>query len=154
MNRFEPVSSRREIFGQLLWFLAWVFITAVGLFLAPSAQGHGTHQQLGLPPCPSVILWHRPCPGCGLTTAFSALLHGDISGSLAAHPLGLVLYALFTVSALVAIGAYLRRYRWETNNPISNRFLMSIFVVVIAVGLFRFCTVRMVPMPEPLVWSR
>lgn len=154
MNRFERVSSRREILGQLLWFLAWAFVTGCGIFLTPSSHGHGTHQQLGLPPCPSVLLWQRPCPGCGLTTAFTSLLHGDISGSLRAHPLSFALYGLFTLSALVAFGAFLRGYRWDTNNPSSNRLLIWIFVVFFIFGLWRFFTVRMVPMPEPLVWSR
>lgn len=32
-----------------------------------------------------------PCPGCGLTTAFIRLTHGDIRGSIDAHPLGIVI---------------------------------------------------------------
>lgn len=32
-----------------------------------------------------------PCPGCGLTTAFVRLTHGDLVGSIDAHPLGLVI---------------------------------------------------------------
>lgn len=32
-----------------------------------------------------------PCPGCGLTHAFVALAHGDLRGSVDAHPLGIVI---------------------------------------------------------------
>lgn len=31
-----------------------------------------------------------PCPGCGLTRSFVALVHGDLRGSVGAHPLGAV----------------------------------------------------------------
>ncbi len=38
-----------------------------------------------------------PCPGCGLTTAFIALMRGEIRTSIDAHPLGIII-ALWLVS--------------------------------------------------------
>jgi hypothetical protein len=38
---------------------------------------HGTHRQLGLPPCILNIATGLPCPACGMTTSISLLAHGD-----------------------------------------------------------------------------
>jgi uncharacterized protein (DUF983 family) len=47
------------------------------------------------------------CPGCGMSRAFVALLSGDVSGSIAAHPLGVVL----AVEALAVIVLVMARHR-------------------------------------------
>jgi hypothetical protein len=42
----------------------------------------------------SICLFRRlggSCPGCGMTRALSLLAHGDLAGSLAVHPWGLLL---------------------------------------------------------------
>ena len=75
MVRFRDGVPRNKLSGQLVWFLAWVGITGFGLFLTASRELHGTHQQLGLPPCPSVAFFDRPCFGCGMTTSITSLLH-------------------------------------------------------------------------------
>ena len=58
-----------------------------------------THTQLGLPPCNFVTLTGKPCPACGMTTAFSLSVRGrwveawraNPAGSVIAPVLGLVL---------------------------------------------------------------
>src|SRR5690606_33691507 len=45
-------------------------------WLTPAAAGHGTHGQLGLPPCGWVLAMGRPCPSCGMTTAFAHAADG------------------------------------------------------------------------------
>lgn len=112
MNLSEPTASRRDLGMSLTLSLVWVAVTAVGLALKPDAHGHGTHQRLGLPPCPSVLLFDRPCPGCGLTTSWTALLHGDLALSFHAHALGPFLYLAFTLFALGTFWLALRRHRW------------------------------------------
>lgn len=38
---------------------------------------HGTHRQLGLPPCMLNVVTGLPCPACGMTTSIALLAHGD-----------------------------------------------------------------------------
>jgi hypothetical protein len=38
--------------------------------------------------CPFRLLTGLPCPTCGLTRSWIALVHGNLSGSLSVHPLG------------------------------------------------------------------
>lgn len=41
---------------------------------------------VGFPICPSAALFRQPCPGCGLTRATLALLHGDLGAAMALNP--------------------------------------------------------------------
>lgn len=67
--------------------------------LEASAAGHGTHTQLGLPPCGFYSLTGVPCPACGLTTSFVHLMHGNWVGAALANPVGVPL-CLLTLAAL------------------------------------------------------
>lgn len=51
--------------------------------------------QLALPPsCGMKIYWGIDCPGCGLTRSFILLAHGDVAGSLAMNPSGVLMFGL------------------------------------------------------------
>ncbi|MFO0936756.1 MAG: DUF2752 domain-containing protein [Gemmataceae bacterium] len=66
-----------------------------------------THMQLGLPACNMVEMTGKPCPSCGMTTAFSLLAHGDIKNSLKANWVGTLLAAYwFSLIPWAAISAY------------------------------------------------
>ena len=77
--------------------LVTVFVIAARLH-PYDAEGQpltmASHTQLGMPPCEFYVIFHKPCPSCGLTTSFSLLLHGDVVASLRANPVGTVM-ALF-----------------------------------------------------------
>jgi hypothetical protein len=80
--------------------LAWIMVAAG---LQPDDRGHSTHLQLGLRQCH----WRanhggRPCPSCGMTTAFSLSAHGRWGTALAVQPVG-TLVAL-AVAAMFWIG--------------------------------------------------
>lgn len=49
--------------------------------------------------CTIARVFHRPCPGCGMTRAALLLLHGDWRASLHMHPLTVPLIAAFGVFA-------------------------------------------------------
>lgn len=138
---YRPVDTRRKAFGQAMLFGLWAFVTVTALVLRPATEGHGTHQLLGFPPCPSVIFFNRPCPGCGLTTSFTRLLHGDVFGAFQAHWLGPILYGLFTWVAIAGFVAFIKKLRIDIHTP---RFQVVLFVFcgfLFAYGFGRFMLV-------------
>lgn len=72
--------------------------------LSAAPAGHGTHMQLGLPPCGWVQAWGKPCMTCGMTTAFAAATHQSFWTSVKAQPMGAA-FAL-CASMLVWLGGY------------------------------------------------
>lgn len=74
--------------------MALLAMLVVGAYLTPSPEGHGTHEQMGMPPCGFLIATGLPCPTCGMTTAVTLAAHR--------HPVQAVLTQPF--GALVAIG--------------------------------------------------
>ena len=137
MALFEPITDRREASTQLIWFGAWVGVTSFAIYLSPSHAGHGTHEQLGLPPCPSVLMFDRPCPGCGLTTSWTAFVHGDWGLAFHAHPLGPVLYMLFTIGAIAGFGAWVRGNRLDLSAPWIQKGTTILLFIFVAFGLIR-----------------
>lgn len=62
----------------------------------------------GVPVCPLAIVAHVPCPGCGLTRAGLALLHGDLHGAWHLHPLSFVAIPLLAALAGWSAWSYVR----------------------------------------------
>jgi hypothetical protein len=138
MAVFEPARSRRSIAGQVVWFTSWLAVTVVGAFLSPSPHGHGTHEQLGLPACPSVVFFDRPCPGCGLTTSFTATIHGRAIEAFQAHPLGPILYLIFTLSAVAALRGFMRRERFNVGEGPLYKAMWAFVIVFLSFGALRW----------------
>jgi hypothetical protein len=138
MLRFDYGVDRKFLVGQLSWFVVWVIVTAIGAYLTPSSQGHGTHQQLGLPPCPSVFMFGRLCPGCGMTTAFSATIKGDFATAWNANPFGTLGYFLFTISAILAIYGWIKGIKIDTNTKPYNIGISILIGSFILFGAYRF----------------
>lgn len=140
MRLLEPVGSRRELVLQLAWFGVWVFATALAVYLSPNSHGHGTHQQLGFPPCPTVLLFDKPCPGCGLTTSWAAIVHGDIALAWRSHPFGPLTYGVFTASAWICLYGYWKVLRFATETRIVNLGALAIGAAFLAFGIARAAT--------------
>lgn len=66
-------------------------VLVVASRLSPSSDGHGTHTQLGLPPCGMYLAMGRPCPTCGMTTSFAALAHFRVGLAFKTQPFGALL---------------------------------------------------------------
>lgn len=75
--------------------------------LQPSGEGHGTHEKLGLPACAWVAMFDRPCPTCGMTTAYAHAASGDLPSAFRTQPLGatlsVVTAAVFWLALHVAL---------------------------------------------------
>ncbi len=71
--------------------LACLALLIIASRLHASPNGHGTHMQMGLPPCGWVQAWGKPCMTCGMTTAFTAAAHASPLAAFKAQPMGAVL---------------------------------------------------------------
>ncbi len=128
---------RRALAGQFLFGMLWLGITIVGLVLRPEAAGHGTHEQLGLPPCPSALFFDRPCPGCGLTTSFVALLHGNIPLAFHAHLLGPLLYLVLAWTGISSLVLWTRGERFDVTTRSWMTGIVAGAVIFIGFGVWR-----------------
>lgn len=142
MIRFEQGWPKKQLVGQAVWFGAWLLVTVAGLAMTPNPEGHGTHSQIGLPACPSVVFFDRPCFGCGMTTSFSATLHLDFAAAWQAHPFGTFFYAIFTVTAALALWSWTKGLRMNTDSKAFNRAAMILTIFFGMFGVVRFATVQ------------
>jgi hypothetical protein len=101
----EPLATRSPAHWILVALApaCLVVLVVLGTLVTPSASGHGTHTQLGLPPCLSMEWLGMPCPGCGVTTATALAAHGRLVDAFRNQPLGLVAAALLALYPLWAI---------------------------------------------------
>ncbi len=108
-----PPSVQDRIVGAAL-FLPTAVVLAIATQLTPSAEGYGTHRQLGLGSCTFLSLFGIPCPMCGMTTTFAHLAHLHVVQGTLNQPFGLVLF-LLTIAAFVLGGLELfsPRGRWR-----------------------------------------
>lgn len=89
---------RFDRFLSLGCLAASLAVIAASVALEPDPRGHGTHEQLGLPPCGFLRDHGVPCISCGMTTAFVAMAHGDPLFAVRANPFGALLFLLAAVA--------------------------------------------------------
>ena len=138
MIKLVPGAGQATRVSQSLWALVFFFLFGLSIWLVPNASGHGTHTQLGLPPCPSVLLFNRPCPGCGMTTSFAYCAHLDFINGFRVQPFGPILFLGWGMSAVLAAYGALRGYRLDTESR-SFQWTLALFAIFFfAYGGFRF----------------
>ena len=105
--------ATRWVRGVLIFLaLSFTALLITSAWLSPydedgQPRTMATHTQLGLPPCNMVVLTGKPCPSCGMTTAFSLLVHGDVKNSVKANWVGTILAVYwFSLIPWAAISAY------------------------------------------------
>ena len=103
LPRSAPSRMERGAAGGFALLGCLVF--AVAAILSPyDSEGrplsHGTHRQLGLPPCAMQALAGIPCPSCGMTTSISLVMHGDLVAASEANWAGLIVAGLGLVATV------------------------------------------------------
>jgi hypothetical protein len=105
------VMPRPLLRSRIAWAIFFSIATAVvatAAMLTPSPLGHGTHTQLGLPPCGFLSFTGVPCPGCGLTTAFSHMVRLEVVGAARANAFGVPLFLVTFFSIPVSAAGLVR----------------------------------------------
>ena len=104
----------RMVVAMLAAGLTMVLVTA--RILKPDPRGFGTHTQLGLGVCAFRELSGKPCPACGMTTAFSWSVRGRFDMAARANPAGSLLAptCLLMIPWLVAVAVSGRAWPFRT----------------------------------------
>lgn len=72
-------------------------VLVAAAFITPAPEGYNSHTQLGLAPCAWAGLSGKPCPTCGMTTAFAHAANLDLLTAVQTQPMGAFL-ALVTAT--------------------------------------------------------
>src|SRR5215471_6383207 len=111
-QEFENWRSEFTIQDRI-WYLVIAGLSSALLLTArllrPSANGFGTHEQLGLPPCAFLHFTGIPCPACGLTTSVAHATRLHIFESILTQPFGFVVFLLAVLSVPLSIYLSYRR---------------------------------------------
>lgn len=117
---------------------------AVARCLSPDPQGFGTHQQLGLPPCTTRMLFGFPCPGCGMTTCFAHFVRGEFVLAANANLAGVVLASVCALLIPWCIWSAFRRRLWMVSDPVVFAGALAICMSSLAVLLWAARLIRIV----------
>jgi len=87
----------RSVWGVILFICITLLVLAS--LIDPDRRGHGTHEQLGLPPCGIAEVYDRPCPSCGYTTTFAYSVRFQWLRAIINQPFAFIVF-LFTVAGI------------------------------------------------------
>ena len=125
--RYHLSRLDHAVYALLLVGLACVF--GLAAWLEPDPSGIGTHTELGLPPCGFYVVFHKPCPSCGMTTAFAWVMHGHPLNALRAQPAGVAVFL-----AAAALFFYLPWAWWRGRPPVqileTRGFLPAVLTLI------------------------
>jgi hypothetical protein len=112
---------------------ALAVVLVLARWLEPDPRGYGTHQQLGLPPCHFASVTGRPCPSCGMTTAFAWAARGRFDRAWKANPTGSLLAPTLAVIVPWLLVGAARGQALGFRSP--ERPLLAVVVVTVAISL-------------------
>lgn len=72
-------------------------------------------------------------------------MHGDVGGAVKANVFGPILYATFTLTALICAYGYLSRKRWNTDGKWFTWSVVGLVGTYVIFGIWRMATVSMDP---------
>jgi len=122
--------------------LALVFLLVIAAVLKPDFRGHGTHEQLGLPPCSVVTLFQVRCPSCGMTTSWANLVRGRAVTAWKANAGGALLAILALLAApWLLVSAMIGRWVvWTPRSDVAVVVGVAIFAVTLIDWIMRLWT--------------
>jgi RsiW-degrading membrane proteinase PrsW (M82 family) len=95
-----------------------------------------------IPLCMFARVTHHPCPGCGLTRATLALLHGNLGEALHFHPLSIIISPLVIGFTVYKSSLYILKGRWwevdKRRGVWSTRASTALVILTITVWVLRF----------------
>lgn len=145
-DRFDVSSKSKDGLVLIPWIarvaliaiaMGMLAVLAVAVTLRPSERGFGTHEQLGMPPCTVQDSFGIRCPSCGMTTAWSHMVRGQIVRSFVANVGG----ALSCIAVLICVPYFLVsgvRGRWIVRPP-TDWALATLCTVFVVVTLLDWC---------------
>lgn len=131
-------------------------VLLIGAWLTPSADGVGTHRQLGMGGCTMLTLTGWPCPMCGMTTSFTLLSHFRPLDALVNQPFAVVLYGLTLAAAAIGLADLVAaRGLWRRALAFVQR-REDLYAMILLVGMISgwlYKCVRMHPELVASIWS-
>lgn len=122
--------------GRLLMALLGVVLLVVwgiACWLEPDPRGFGTHEGLGLPPCSFKAWTGRPCPSCGMTTAFANMARGRLVAATKANCGGVLVALASLVMAPWCLASARQGRLLGVTAP--DRALLALLVPIISISL-------------------
>jgi len=117
--------------------MVWRKWVVLGLALGATTLAFLVKENVpGLPPCPIQSTTGLICPGCGITRASRALLHGDLLGAMKMNPLGILLMPLIAWMMAREIAAWAwQKPEWRATT--GGRWGIALGIIVIIYGILR-----------------
>ena len=148
--RAQDFEDRRSGFASQdrIRYLVGAGLSATMLLIArlllPSADGVGTHRQLGLPPCAFLHFTGVPCPSCGLTTSVAHAARLHFYESIITQPFGLIIFISAALSIPLSIYLWRRRVPWSKLKrlPVGNLVIYLTIALFILSWLYKIAAMK------------
>jgi len=132
-ERAHPLSYWPKLFRDIpVARYALVFIaTAITWVGARRTEGYTTGPIL----CPFRLITGHQCPFCGTTRSFGALVQGDIPGSIAYNPGGVlltivILFWMISPVKFRAVRARIAQFWWRISEP-TRWILLAVMIALV-----------------------
>lgn len=94
-----------------------------------------TEGQSGLVVCPSKLIYHIPCPGCGMTRATLLVIHGHWADAIRMNPnvvicmVGIIIFPILLVADMAKDTACLHQTYQKIEHLLHKRLVISLILL-------------------------
>lgn len=92
-----------------------------------------------------------PCPGCGMTRALTALIHGDYGLAFYMHPLWPLVILGIGIGVWLLVTRQTERFKHFSMSRQGNRLWLALLLIVVLVYVFRM--LQYFPHTEPMSFN-